>query len=70
LGRDLRNQIRDNVKDIKVVVLHPRVFQRLKGLGLVSKEFNYDHLVPLLEKMVVLVARVVMGNGFNVPLII
>ncbi len=56
MGRDLRNQIRDNVKDIKVLVLHPRVFQRLKGLGLVSKEFNYDHLEPLLEKMIVLVA--------------
>jgi hypothetical protein len=28
----------------------------LKGLGLVSKEFNYDHLEPLLEKMIVLVA--------------
>lgn len=70
MGRDLRNQIRDNVKDIKVLVLHPRVLQRLKGLGLVSKEFNYDHLEPLLEKMIVLVARVVMGNGFNVPLII
>jgi hypothetical protein len=70
LGRDLRTQIKDNVKDIKVVVLHPRIFQRLKGLGLVRTEFNYDHLEPLLEKMIVLVAQVVMENGFNVPLII
>jgi hypothetical protein len=69
LGKDLRNQIRDNVKDIKVPVLHPRLFQRLRGLGLVSKESNYDHLEPLLEKMIVLLAQVVMENGFNVPLI-
>jgi hypothetical protein len=70
LGGDLRNRIRDNVKDIKVLFLHPRIFHRLKGLGLLSKEFNYDHLEPLLEKIIVLVAQVVMENGFNVPLII
>lgn len=55
--KDLRNQMSNDIENIELFVKSSKYYHQWGGLGLMSKEFKYRQLEPLLEKTTILAVQ-------------
>ncbi len=57
--KDLGNQMNNDIENMKLFVKTPKYYHKWGGLGLMSKEFKYSQLEPLLEKTTILAMQTI-----------